>query len=309
MKFNKIVIPDKNDITATQEEEIHSLAKEVKIYNDIPKTGDEIIKRIGDADAILTSWIDISKKIINSCPNLKYIGVIATGYSWIDIKAAKEKWIAVTNVPGYATESVAEIVFCQLLSLIRKSREADKFIRDTGKFERDQFLGEELAGKTIGIIGLGRIGSRVAEIANSFGMNVVYNSRKKKKVPFEFFENIDDMIPKCDIISIHSSSSDEFLNAKRLAKLHDGAVIINFGVAGCVNEEALAKELQSGRLKAVLDHFVDHKIKKEFIESKNTILSPEIGYYTKQALEKLVQIAIDNAKSFLKGNVKNRVNW
>ena len=309
MKFNKLVMPDKNDMTLEQEKQIEELAKENKIYSDIPKTEEEIIKRIGDADAILTSWIDISKNVIDSCPNLKYIGVIATGYSWVDIKAAKEKWIAVTNVPGYATESVAEMVFCQLLSLIRKSREADKFIRDTGKFERDQFLGEELAGKTIGIIGLGRIGSRVAELANAFHMNVIYYSRKKKNVPYEFFEKLDDMIPKCDVISIHSSSSDEFLDATRLAKLHDGAIVINFGVAGCVNEDALIKELQSGRLKAALDHFVDHKIKKEFIESKNTILSPEIGYYTKQALEKLVQIAIDNAKSFLEGNVKNRVNW
>jgi D-3-phosphoglycerate dehydrogenase len=309
MKFNKLVMPDKNDITSEQEKQIKELAKEVKICDDIPKSEEETIKRIGDADAILTSWIDISKKVINSCFNLKYIGVIATGYGWIDIKAAKEKWIAVTNVPGYATESVTEMVFCQLLSLIRKSREADKFIRDTGKFERDQFLGEELAGKTIGIIGFGKIGSRVAEIANAFGMNVIYNSRKKKNVPYEFFENLDKMIPRCDVITIHSSSSDEFLNAERLAKLHDGAIVINFGVTGCVNEEALIKELQSSRLYAILDHFVDHKIKKEFIESKNTILSPEIGYYTKQALEKLVQIAINNAKSFLEGNVKNRVNW
>lgn len=308
MKFNKLVMPDKNDITPEQEQQIKKFADEVKIYNDIPKTEEEIIKRIGDADAILTSWIDINKKIIDSCPNLKYIGVMATGYSWIDIKTAKDKGIVVTNVPAYATESVAEMVFCQLLSLLRKSREADKFIKDTGKFERDKFLGEELSGKTIGIIGLGRIGSRVAEIANAFGMNVIYHSRTKKNVPYEFFENLDEMVPKCDIISIHSSSSDEFLNAERLSKLPNGAIVINFGVAGCVNEEALIKELQSGRLKAGLDHFVDHKIKNEFRTSSNTILSPEIGYYTKQALEKLAQIAIDNAKSFLEDNTQNKVN-
>lgn len=168
---------------------------------------------------------------------------------------------------------------------------------------------EELKGKTIGIIGLGRIGSRVAELASAFGMNVIYHSRKKKDVPYEFFANLDEMIPKCDVLSIHSNSSDEFLNAKRLANIHDEAIVINFGAAGCVNEDVLVKELQSGRLKAALDNFVGHKIRKEFIESKNTILSPEIGYYTKQAVERLAQTAIDNAKSFLEGNVKNRVNW
>ncbi len=116
------------------------------------------------------------------------------------------------------------------------------------------------------------------------------------------------MVPKCHIISIHSNSSDEFLNAERLSKLPNRAIVINFGVAGCVNEKALIKELQTGRLRAVLDHFVDHKIKNEFRTSSNTILSPEIGYYTKQALEKLAQIAIDNAKSFLEDNVQNKVN-
>jgi lactate dehydrogenase-like 2-hydroxyacid dehydrogenase len=308
MKFNKLVMPDKNSMTIEQEQLIKSLAKEVKLYDDIPKTEEDIIKRIGNADAILTSWIDVTKNVIDSCPNLKYTGVIATGYSWIDIKAAKEKGIVVTNVPSYATESVAEMLFCQLLSLVRKSREADKFVRDTGKFERDQFLGEELHEKIIGIIGLGRIGSRVAEIATTFGMNVIYHSRTMKDVPYKFFDNLDDMIPMCDIVSIHSSSSDEFLNAKRLSKLPNGAIIVNFGVAGCVNEEALVKELQTGRLRAVLDHFVNHNIKNEFRTSANTILSPEIGYYTKESLEKLSQIAIDNAKSFLDGDAKNVVN-
>jgi lactate dehydrogenase-like 2-hydroxyacid dehydrogenase len=309
MKFKKLVMPDRNYINKEQEQEIRKLADTVILFDDIPKTEKEIVERIGDADVILTSWIDIGRGVFQSCPNLKYVGIMATGYSWIDTKAAKEKWIAVTNVPGYATESVAEMVFCQLLSLTRNSREADRFLRDTGRFERELFLGEELTGKTIGIIGLGKIGSRVAEIGKAFGMNVVYHSRKKKDVPYEFFSSLDDMIPKCDVISIHSSSSDEFLNAGRLAKLHDEAIVINFGVAGCVNEEALAKELRSGRLKAALDHFVDHKVRDEFKDSKNVILSPEIGYYTKQSIARLADVAIDNAKSFLEGNVKNRVNW
>jgi lactate dehydrogenase-like 2-hydroxyacid dehydrogenase len=309
MKFKKIVILDKVDFFNDQKEQLKKLSDELIIYDDTSKTKEEIIKRVEDADCVITSWTDLDRDDISAWPNVKYIGVYATGYSWIDVKVAKEKQITVTNVPAYATESVAEMVFCQLLTLVRKSRQADNFIRETGKFERDKFQGEELNGKTFGIIGLGHIGLRVAEIANAFGMNVIYYSRTKKDVSYQFFENLDDMISKCDVISIHSSSGDEFLTTERLTKLPNNSIVINFGVAGSVNEDSLIKEIQSGRLRAIIDHFANHKIRKELREfNDNTVLSPEIGYYTKQSLVRLSQITIDNIKKFLEGNPQNVVN-
>ena len=150
------------------------------------------------------------------------------------------------------------------------------------------------------------LGSVTSVSANIFGMNVVYTSRTKKKVPYKFYKNLDEMIPTCDVISIHASCGDEFLNAKRLAKLPTNSVVINFGVAGCVNEDALIKEINRSRLRAIIDHFVDHKIRKEFRSATNdTVLSPEIGYYTKQALINLAQITIDNAQSYLEGKPQN----
>lgn len=306
MKIKKIVIPDKNEMLQEQEREIMKLVDNVKIYNDIPKTDEEIIKRIGDADAILTSWITINKKIIDSCKNLKYIGVIATGYSWIDTKAAKEKGVVVTNVPAYATESVAELVICQIISMLRNTKEADFRCRK-GKFMQEGLLGEEIKGKTIGIVGLGKIGSRVAELANAFGMSVIYNSKTEKNENYQYC-NLNDLLKKSDIITLHTNSGDELIGEKELKLLKNGAIIVNFGVAGNINEDALIKELESGRLKAILDHYADHKIKAGFIESKNTLLTPEIGFYTKQALQILVNVSIDNLEGFLDGKIQNKVN-
>src|ERR1019366_4027785 len=164
-----LVIPDKNDINPEQLQKIRKLAQKVKSYEDIPKTEKEIIGRIGNADAILTSWIEINEWIIRSCPNLKYIGVMATGYGWIDIKAATKKGIVVTNVPHYATESATELILGNLIALMRHTLKADEYFRN-GKGRRDELLGEELKGMVIGIIGLGEVGNRLAELSSAFGM-------------------------------------------------------------------------------------------------------------------------------------------
>lgn len=311
MKFKKLVVLDKVDFFGDQEARLKSLADETVVYSDTPDE-EEAIKRIGDAEGIITSWTTITKKIIDSCPDLKYIGIYATGYSWIDVDHATERGITVTSVPGYATESVAEMVFGQLICLLRNSGKADRVCRQ-GKFERDGLEGEELKGKTLGIIGLGRIGTRVAEIGKAFGMNILYYS-KERKIDVEnslgiMYGELDDLIKNSDVITIHSSSNDEFLGEKELEKVKDSSIIINFGVAGAVNEDALIKELKSGRLKAIIDHFMDHKIKEGLIEAEdNSVLTPEIGYYTRQALYNLAQICIDNSRSYLEGRVQNKVN-
>jgi len=309
-KFQKLVVLDKVKMAKEQEKDIKSLAKEVAIYNDTAKNKAEVIKRIGNADAIITSWTDLDKEIFDACPNLKYLGIWATGYGWIDVKYANEKGVTVTNVPGYATESVAELVFGQLISLLRKTREADERVRQ-GKFEQEGLEGQELRGKTIGIIGLGRIGTRVAELAKAFGMNVIYFSRTRKPDSEKNeikWSTLDELVKKADIITLHASSGEELLSEKELDEMKDGAIVINFGIAGAVNEDALIKRVKNGKLFAIMDHYVGHKIKSGFIEQKSrTLLTPEIGFYTTQALSRLTQICIENAKSYLAGKVQNRV--
>lgn len=308
IKFKKIVILDEIKMNEKQKRKLELLTEKLVVYNDTPTNEFEAISRIGDADVVITSWTTISKKILNNCPKLKYIGVWATGYSWIDVKTASKRGIIVTNVPGYATESVAELVIGQLISLLRKTKTADSICRQ-GKFDRSSCLGEELAGKTIGIIGLGKIGSRVAEIAKAFNMNVVYYSKTKKpNVPYEYME-LDNLLRCADVVSLHASFGGEIITPQRIKLLKKGALVINFGIAGAVNEYALIEELKAGRLRAILDHYENHEIKQAFRDAgENVLLTPEIGFYTKQALEKLTDICVYNLISFLNGKPTNIVS-
>lgn len=312
MKFKKLVVLDKVTMQGSQERELKELAEETEIFKDNPKNKKEAIERIGKADAIITSWVDIDREVLDSCPNLKYIGVWATGYSWIDTEHAKKKGVTVTNVPGYATESVVELVFSQLISLLRKTRQADEAARK-GKFEFEKFMGEELKGKILGIIGLGRIGTRVAEIAKAFGMDIIYFSRTRKPEQESKgirYENLKDLVKKADIITLHASSGENLIIPELIKETKKGTIIINMGIGGAVNEEALMEGVKSGKLMAVLDVYKDHKIKESMREAprENIILTPEIGFYTKQAIFRLTQTCIENARSYLEGKTKNKVN-
>ncbi len=155
MKIRKLVVLDKNEFSEEQKEELRKLADQFVIFDDMPKEDSEAIKRIGDADAIIVCWYSVNKDILDSCPNLGYMGVAATGYEWLDADSAVQKGIVVTNVPAYATEAVSNYIFKQL-------------------------EGFDIENKTLGIIGLGNIGTRVAEIGKSRNMNVIYWNRTPK---------------------------------------------------------------------------------------------------------------------------------
>jgi lactate dehydrogenase-like 2-hydroxyacid dehydrogenase len=308
-QFNKLVVLDKVDFFDDQEDQLRKLAKEVKIYNNTPKDDAEIAQRVGNADAIITSWTELDKEDIKErLKNIKYIGVSASAYSWIDVKQAKKQGITVANVPGYAVESVAELFFGQLISMLRKTHKADSLSR-AGKFERTGLMGEELQNKTIGIIGLGRIGRRVAEIARAFNMNILYYNRRIKPEfegsPIKYCK-LNELLKKSDIVAVHISGAPPLIGEKELALLKNGAIISNLAAGGVISEQALAKELRNGRIRAIIDTYEMHKIKKDLQEAENvTLLTPEIGFYTKQAVKRLTRICINNAKSYLEGNPQN----
>jgi lactate dehydrogenase-like 2-hydroxyacid dehydrogenase len=309
-KFQRLVVLDKVDFFDEQLEELKKLAENVTVYEDTAKTKMDVIKRVGSADAVITSWTDLDIETIRAWPNVKYMGIWATGYSWIDVKAAIKQGITVTNVPGYAAEAVAELLFGQLISLLRNTEEADKRARE-GKFDRAGLLGEELQGKTIGIIGLGRVGTRVAEIAKAFNMNVVYFSRTRKPEyegdTIKYLE-LEQLLRVADIVTIHTPGGAQTIGKKEIALLKNGAIVANLGVGGVIDEAALIEELQKGRLRAVMDNYEHHEIKTGFRKAHgNTILTPEIGFYTKQAVKRLTQICINNAKSYLEDKTQNKL--
>lgn len=310
MKFKRLVVLDKVVMTRDQEKKIRSLANKVEIYNDIPKEKKEITKRIDSTDAIITSWVDIDKEILDSAKELKYIGLWSTGYGWVDIKYANQKGITICNVPDYATESVAELLFGQLLALLRHTRDADAHVRQ-GKYNFEKFLGEELKNKTVGIIGLGRIGKRVAEMAKAFKMNVVYFSRTRKpdlESKEVKFVDLETLIRTSDIVTLHTDVKKLWIGKKEMSMMKDDAIIANLQVDGVVDENALLENFKKGRLNAILDCLKDKNICSEFDEFRDrVILSPHIGFYTKQALNNLTQICIENAKNYLEGRVQNKV--
>jgi lactate dehydrogenase-like 2-hydroxyacid dehydrogenase len=312
MKFKKLIVLDKHTFSEKQQEELKKLAEKFEIYNDIPQTNQEIIKRIGNSDGVIVNWTSLGKEVFDACKDIKYIGVVATGYGWLDVPYAVKKDIVVTNVPAYSTESVAELVFGQLISLMRKTHEAETITR-SGKFEQTGLQGRELQGKTIGIVGLGNIGKRVAEIAQAFGMNVIYWNRTRKP-DFENkgikYSDLEDLFRQSDIVTVHLASTPEtreLVGEKHFSKLKERSIFVNMASGDVIDENALIKFLEKGKIKAIFDVYENHKPKETFIKNKNMLLTPEIGFFTEESLNRLNDIAIENARSYLEGKIQNKV--
>ncbi len=242
------------------------------------------------------------------------IAVSFTGYDHVDIEKCREMGIIVSNVPEYSTHSVAELVFGLIITSMRKIIECDKAVRDCRGNEG--LMGSELFGKTIGVIGTGKIGSRVCELALAFGMNVLAYSRTEKKELIEKgvkYVSLDELLKNSDIVTIHlplTKETEGLIGERELSLLKDGAVIVNAARGKIIDTNALIRELEKGRIVACLDVFdvepplpSDHPI----LRAKNTILTPHIGYYTREALERRLEVTVDNIKAFLEGKPKNVV--
>lgn len=315
MKFNKIVTIGigESSLDGVYWKKIDALT-EKRIS--LPKDSPEIKKHLQDADCILSGFgIKIDKNIIDASPKLKFIGMLGTGYGNIDTDYARTKNIAVTNVPGYAAEAVAELVFGMILEHIRELEKAKKNARE-GNYSDSEYVSSEIRGKVFGILGLGRIGSKVAEIASCFGADVRYWSRNRKKA-FETkgikYEDADDLIPKCDFLSLHLSQTkdtENFLNEKRIQKIKNTAIIINTAPMELVDINALEKRLKESNITFILDHSDEMKEEdlKRLSKCKNCIIYPPIGYITKEARVAKQEIFVENIENFLKGTPTNKVN-
>lgn len=285
---------------------------EVVIYD--RSTPEEAIERIQDADIVLVNKIHLGKDELRGS-KVKYIGVLATGYDLVDISYCKDKGIIVTNIPAYGTYSVAQHTFSHILNIFSNvsihsdSVKSDEWANNEWSYWKTELT--ELYGKTLGIIGYGRIGKAVGDIAVAFGMNILASSSNKND---EVNISLDLLLAKSDIISLHcplTPETKEIINKDNIKKMKDGAVIINTSRGGLVNEHDLADALNSGKIRAAgLDVVSREPINSDnpLLFSKNTYITPHMAWATKEARMRLMSIVIDNIKSYLIDQPTNVVN-
>lgn len=312
MKFKKIIVTGLSESELSQKHwiVINNLT-DSKIF--LSPENSEFYKHLFDTDCLLVKFNPVDKKMIDSAPDLKYIGIFATGFGKIDIEHAKKKNITVCNVPGYSTESVAEFVFAAVLEHIRELEKAKKQARKAN-YSESGFSAIEIKDKVFGIIGLGKIGTRVAEIAHGFGANVKYWSRSQKELKNKQikYEDIDSLILSCDFLSLHlalTKDTDNFLNKERIAQIKKGAIVINTAPMELVDIEALEKRLQLDDMTFILDH--SDEMTKEDLQKlssyKNCIIYPPIAYISNEAGIAKREIFVSNIENYLKGSPTNNV--
>lgn len=292
---------------------------ELTVYDRTPK--DEILSRIGDAEIIITNKTPLTRETINACPGIKYIGILATGYNVVDIDAAKEKGIPVTNIPTYGTDAVGQFAIALLLEICHHIGHHNRSVHD-GKWEKSidfcywDFPLIELAGKTMGIVGFGRIGQATARIAKAFGMNIIAFDGNETDSGKELgtYVGMDELLAKSDVISLHVPlfpSTENLINKDSIAKMKPGVIILNTSRGPLINEQDLADALNSGKVyAAAVDVVSTEPIKGDnpLLKAKNCIITPHIAWAPKESRQRLLDIAVDNVKSFIGGSTQNVVN-
>ena len=280
----------------------------------------ETVARAAEADIVLTNKVIINKGVIAQLPRLKYIGVLATGYNVVDIKAAHERGIIVTNVPAYSTESVAQMVFAHLLTVTNRT-EHYAILNRQGRWSTNPDFSywdtelTELAGKTFGIVGLGNIGSRVAQIALAFGMKVkALTSKTADALPIGIEKaSLEELLTASDVLSLHCPLTDntrQMINSETLRQMKPTAILINTGRGPLVDDQAIAEALEEGRLAAFCADVLTEeppKADNPLLKQPNAFITPHIAWATKEARIRLIQVATDNVSSFLSGKAVNVV--
>ena len=284
-------------------------------------TTDEIIERSEDADIIITNKVIFSAAMIEQLPRLKYIGVTATGFNIIDIAAANQHNIVVTNVPAYSTGSVAQMVFAHILNLCHHVAEHSDSVK-SGKWLLSpdfcywNFPLTELADLTLGIVGMGKIGQAVARIGIKFDMKIIYHtSSKAEHLPSEYQQiDLETLFRQCDIVSLHcplTPETEKLVNAKRLNLMKPTAFLINTSRGSVIDEDALAEALNSDRIAgAGLDVLSTEPPEPDnpLLSAKNCFITPHIAWATKAARQRLMDVVIKNVRAFLDRKPINVVN-
>ncbi len=283
---------------------------------------DIVIKTIGDAEIVFTNKTPLPKAVLEKAPSVKYIGVLATGYNVVDVNAARDLNIKVTNIPSYGTTAVAQFTIALLLELCHHAGEHSRSVKNGEWTSSSDFCFWkypliELTGKTMGLIGFGRIGQETAKIAQSFGLKILaYDNSTNPALENENckYVTLDELLSKSDIISLHCplfDSTKGIINKSNIGKMKDGVMIINTARGPLIVEEDLAEALNRGKVgAAAVDVVTVEPILKEnpLLKAKNCIITPHIAWAPKESRSRLMNIAVDNLRLFLKGEPVNVVN-
>ncbi len=305
-------------------EGVRELGK-VEIYERTPEA--KILERAEGAEVLLTNKTKLSRETIEALPDLEYIGVLATGYNVVDIEAAAEKGVVVTNVPTYGTNAVAQFVLALLLEVCHHIGEHNRAVKSGDWTEADDFCFWdypliELQAKKLGIIGFGSIGQRTAELASAFGMKVLAYDRSPEQkiadpeIKTEEIEFVDlgELYRSSDVISLHCPQTEEtaeMINKESIAQMKQGVIIVNTARGGLIAEEELAAALDSGKVQAAAVDVLSTEppaASNPLLNSDKTIVTPHIAWASQAARERLMDTVVENLKSYLAGSVINQVN-
>lgn len=293
---------------------------QLRIYD---RTGseEEVIRRIGDAEVVFVNKVPISRRVLDACPNIRFISVLATGYNVIDCKAAAEKGIPVSNVPSYGTAAVAQFAMALLLELCHHVAHHSEAVHQ-GRWAASpdwcfwDYPLIELSGKTMGIIGFGRIGQATGRIARAMGMEVLAYSRSVREEAKALAEyvDLDSLLARSDVIVLHCPlfpETEGIINKANIARMKDGVVIINNSRGQLVVEQDLADALNSGKvLAAGLDVVSTEPIRPDnpLLGAKNCLITPHISWAPRESRQRIMDASVENLRAFLAGKPVNVVN-
>ncbi len=293
---------------------------ELTVYDRTP--ADKAVERIGDAEVVYTNKTPLNAHIIKNCPTIKFIGVLATGYNIIDMAATKAAGIVVSNIPSYGTNAVSQYAIALLLELCHHvGAHSDSVLAGEWAKHEDwcywKYPLVELAGKTFGVIGFGRIGRRTAEIASALGMEVLaYDeySDQMEKTDFCRYVSMNELLGQADVISLHcplTPSTEKLVNQSTISKMKAGVKIINTSRGALIDEQDLCNALDSGKISgAAVDVISEEPIRADnpLLHAKNIIITPHIAWAPKESRQRLMGIAVDNLKAFIDEKPINVVN-
>ena len=294
---------------------------EYTVYDRCPEEETEIIRRIGTAEVVITNKVPISAAVIDACPGMKYIAVTATGYNVVDYEYAKRRGIPVSNVPAYGTAAVAQFAIAMLLEICHHIAHHSQAVHE-GRWEHAEdwcfwdYPLIELDGKTLGIIGFGRIGQQTGRIAKALGMTVLASGSRPTESGRAIAEYVeqDELFARADVIALHCPLFPEtqgIINKDSIAKMKDGVIIINNSRGGLVVEQDLADALNSGKVAAAgLDVVSTEPIKGDnpLLTAKNCIITPHISWASKEARERIMVCTEKNVRAYVEGSPVNVIN-
>lgn len=302
------------------DEILNGFAKELEVqgheftaYSDRVEDVDKIIERAEGANILMIGNLPLPEKVIRSLPDLKMISIAFTGVDHVAIEACQERGISVSNSAGYSTDSVAELAFGLMLSVLRNIVPCDKVTRE-GK-SRVGLVGSDLCGKTLGIVGSGAIGLKTAIIGKAFGCKLLYYSRTEKDNFKELgaeFVSLDQLLSKSDVISLHvplTAETKHLINAKKIKLMKKTAILVNTARGPVVDSQALTEALNDGEIAGagidVFDIEPPLTLDEPLLRAKNTVLAPHVAFATKEAFERRADIVFANIQAWFNGNPEN----